>query len=41
MAGARHVFGVAAAIGVDAFGRQFQHAVRERGEEMAVVRDDR
>src|SRR5947209_7877561 len=37
---ARHVFRVAAAILMDALGRQFQHAVRQRREKMPVVRDE-
>ena len=40
LAGARDIFGVAAAILVDALGRQLQHAVGERGEKMPVVRDE-
>jgi hypothetical protein len=36
-AGARDVFGVAAAVLVDPLGRQFQHAIGERGEEVPVV----
>ena len=40
VAGARDVFGVAAAVLVDALGRQLQHAVGQRGEEVPVVRDE-
>ena len=40
VAGARDVFGIAAAIVVDAVGRQFQHAVGQRGQEVPVVRDE-
>jgi hypothetical protein len=32
------IFGVAAAVDMDAVGRQLKHAVRQRGQEMAVVR---
>ena len=38
--GARDIFGIAAAIGVDAVRRQFQHAVRQRGEKMPVMRHE-
>ena len=41
VAGARDVFRVAAAVLVDAVGRQLQHAVRQRGQEVPVVFDDR
>jgi hypothetical protein len=37
LAGARDIFGVAAAILMHALGRQFQHAVGQRGQEMPVV----
>jgi tripartite-type tricarboxylate transporter receptor subunit TctC len=40
LAGARDVFGVAAAVLVDAVGRQLQHAVGQRGQEVPVVRDE-
>ncbi|MBU1306048.1 MAG: ATP-binding cassette domain-containing protein, partial [Alphaproteobacteria bacterium] len=40
LAGAGDVFGVAAAILMHALGRQLQHAVAERGEEMPVVADE-
>jgi hypothetical protein len=37
VAGARDVFQVASAVGVDAVGNQFEHAVRQRAQEAAVV----
>ena len=37
LAGARHIFGVAAAILVNALGRQFQHPVGQCSEEVPVV----
>src|SRR6185437_11274186 len=40
MAGARDIFGIAAAIAMDAVGRQLQHAIGERSQEMAVVRHE-
>ena len=40
MAGAGDIFGIAAAILVDALRRQLQHAVGKLGEEMAIVRDE-
>ena len=40
VAGARHVFRVAAAVLVDALGRQLQHPVGQRGQEVPVVRDE-
>jgi hypothetical protein len=35
-----HIFRVAAAILMDALGRQFQHAIRERRQEVAIVADE-
>src|SRR5689334_5710375 len=40
VAGAFDIFGVAAAELVDAFGCQLEHAVGERGQEVAVMRDE-
>lgn len=39
-AGACDIFGVTAAILVNALGREFQHAVGQRCEEVTVVRDE-
>src|ERR1700687_6147930 len=40
LAGARHIFGITAAVLVNALGRQFQHAVGQCGQEMPVMRDE-
>jgi hypothetical protein len=40
LARARHIVRVAAAELMHALGRQFQHPVRERGQEVAVVRNE-
>ena len=40
VAGARDVFGVAAAIDVNALGRQFQHPIGQGCQEVPVVRDE-
>src|SRR6185437_11810629 len=40
VAGPRHVFAVAAAVLMSALGRQLQHAVRERGKEVPVMRHE-
>src|SRR5262249_31707100 len=40
MSGAGHIFRIAATILMDALGRQLQHAVGERGEEAAIMRDE-
>lgn len=40
MPAAGDIFGVAAVILVDALRRQFQHPVRQRGQEVAVMRDE-
>src|SRR5882757_1289862 len=40
VAGARHVFGVTAAVFVNTLRRQFEHAIGQRGQEVPVMRDE-
>src|ERR1700761_9506145 len=40
VAGAGHIFGVTAAILMNAVGSEFEHPVRQRGQEVAVMRNE-